>query len=183
MNKNLPVCRTVRFIAAEYLRATGRPIAGVGYQRLKDSLDRLRGTSVNTNIKTAGIYDVQGFGLIDSWRIVGESELDSRKIMLEITLPDWLYRSLITSQVLTLSSDYFNIKRAFDRRIYEIARKHCGKQKKWCISLERLREKSGSTMELKAFRREINKLSAANNLPDYKVMYVKRLDIVIFTPK
>ncbi len=49
--------------------------------------------------------------------------------MVEVTLPDWLYQGITQTKILKISPDYFRIRKAIDRRIYEIARKHCGYQK------------------------------------------------------
>ena len=47
-------------------------------------------------------------------------------------------------EVLTLHRDYFRLRKPLERRMYELARKHCGKQDEWSISLELLRKKCGS---------------------------------------
>ncbi len=65
--------------------------------------------------------------------------------MVEVTLPDWLYQALEKKKMLKISQDYFRIRKAIDRRIYEIARKHCGNQGEFTISLEKLHMKSGSS--------------------------------------
>lgn len=73
--------------------------------------------------------------------------------MVEVTLPNWLYRALHERKVLKISSDYFRIRKAIDRRIYEIARKHCGSQSEFNISLEKLYLKTGSTANKSGFKR------------------------------
>jgi hypothetical protein len=40
----------------------------------KDALERLSGTRITTNLKANGEEDTQGFGLIESWRIVRETK-------------------------------------------------------------------------------------------------------------
>uniref|UniRef100_UPI001583636F replication initiator protein A n=1 Tax=Candidatus Williamhamiltonella defendens TaxID=138072 RepID=UPI001583636F len=40
---------------------------------------------------------------------------------------------------------YFRIRKAIDRRLYEIARKHCAHQGEFTIALEKLHLKTGST--------------------------------------
>lgn len=52
-----------------------------------------------------------------------------------------------------LHRGYFRLRKPLERRIYEIARKHCGKQREWKISLEKLQLKCGSCSTLKEFRR------------------------------
>jgi hypothetical protein len=42
---------------------------------------------------------------------------------------------------LTLNRDYFRLRKPIERRIYEIARKHCGRKKEWSIGLALLHKK------------------------------------------
>jgi plasmid replication initiation protein len=65
-------------------------------------------------------------------------------VELEITLSEWLYNSVIGEEVLSINHDYFRLRKPIERRIYEIARKHCGKQKRWHIGIENLHKKVGS---------------------------------------
>jgi plasmid replication initiation protein len=48
------VNRTVRFRVHDYLVATNKGFGGKEYQRLQEALERLRGTSIKTNIQTGG---------------------------------------------------------------------------------------------------------------------------------
>jgi len=104
-------------------------------------------------------------------------------VRVSVTLPDWLYRSVTSNQVLTISPDYFRLRKPLDRRIYELARKHCGSQKEWKIRLELLLKKTGSSENLREFRRSIKSLVATNELPDYNVFYNLESDLVNFTQK
>ena len=173
------VGRTIRFTAYDFLVATNRPTAGVGYQRMAEALGRLAGTRIETNIATDGQRERAGFGLVDSWRVI-ERDHDDRMVAVEITLPDWLWRSIKAKHVLTLSRDYFRLRKPLDRRIYELARKHCGAQPKWRVSLATLHEKSGSTAPLRNFRGDIKKLAESNELPDYRVTFDGETDAVTF---
>jgi plasmid replication initiation protein len=130
INRGREVSRTVRFTAYDFLVTTNRPTNGGkegGYERMAEALARLRGTTIETNIETAEIREREGFGLVDAWRVVEKK--GGRMVAVEVTLPDWLFRSVQAQQVLTLSPDYFRIRKPLDRRIYELARKHCGSQK------------------------------------------------------
>ena len=66
-------------------------------------------------------------------------------IHVTVTLSDWMYRSVVSKSVLTLHRDYFQLRKPLERRVYEIARKHCGRQAEWRIGLETLLKKTGST--------------------------------------
>lgn len=173
------VGRVVRFIAHDFLVSTNRRTDGDSYERMADAMGRLRGTSIETDIATAGQREREGFGLIDSWRVI-EKTSGGRMVAVEVTLPNWLYRSVQAKQVLTLSPDYFRIRKPLDRRIYELARKHCGNQKQWQCTLKTLYEKSGSTDALRNFRGAVRTLSDTDQLPDYRVQ-LDDADLVTFS--
>ena len=173
------VGRVVRLTAYDFLVATNRRTDGDSYKRMGDALARLKGTVIETNIVTDGQRERAGFGLVDSWRVI-ERDGDDRMVAIEITLPDWLWRSIKAKHVLTLSRDYFRLRKPLDRRIYELARKHCGAQPKWRVSPATLQEKSGSTAPLRNFRGDIKKLAESNELPDYRVAFDGEADAVTF---
>lgn len=172
------VSRVVRFTAYDFLVATNRPTAGVGYQRMADALKRLKGTVVYTNIETGGKSEVAGFNIIDAFRVI-KSEGDNRMVAIEVELPSWLYRAVESKQVLTLDTRYFQLRKPIDRRIYEIARKHCGLQAHWAIGLGLLKEKSGSSSNLRMFRQSIRGLADSDELPGYTIRFGEK-DMVHF---
>ena len=63
--------------------------------------------------------------------------------------------------------DYFHLRKPLERRVYEIARKHCGRQAEWRIGLETLLKKTGSTSPRRVFRKMIRDMVAEDGLPDY----------------
>ena len=174
------VSRTVWVTAYDLLAATNRTTSGVGYRRLKAALERLQGTQITTNIMTNGQRVTRGFGLIDSWEIVEKSPDDDRMVAIEITLSEWLYNAIRGREVLTISRDYFRLRKGIERRLYELARKHCGRQASWKISLDLLHKKSGSGGPLKEFRRKIRIIAGSDHLPDYSMAYLKEQDSVVF---
>ena len=173
------ISRTVRFVAHNFLVTTNRDTEGDGYKRMGGAMARLSGTRIETNIATDGQRERAGFGLVDSWKII-EKDKGGKMVAVEVTLPDWLFRSVKAKNVLTLSPDYFRIRKPTDRRIYELARKHCGSQKTWQCSLKVLYEKSGSTAPFRNFRVAIKALADSNELPDYSVEFDASTDSVTF---
>ncbi len=177
------VGRTVRFIAHDFLVTTNRRTDGDSYKRLGDALSRLRETTIETNIETRSQRERRGFGLIDSWAVIERSPSDDRMIAVEVTLPEWLYRSIEARHVLTISRDYFRLRKPLDRRIYELARKHCGAQPKWSVTIATLYEKSGSADVLRNFRGAIKGLTESGELPDYRMVFDADADAITFYPK
>jgi plasmid replication initiation protein len=178
LNAGQPVSPTVKFTSYDFMMKTGRDSSGRAYLRMAEMMARLKGTVIETNIETASMRERGGFGLIDSWRVIERN--NNRMVAVEVTLPAWLFRSVETMQVLTMSPDYFHLRKPLARRLYELVRKHCGNQTEWIVSLAALHQKSGSTRELKKFRAEIRKLVEENNLPDYSIAFNAERDMVMF---
>jgi hypothetical protein len=170
--------QTIRFTAYDLLVSTNRPTNNLGYGRLENALNRLRGTTINTNIKTGGVQIERGFGLIDAWGIVKEDP-NGHMIAVEVKLSDWFYHAVVANELLTINRDYFRLRRPLDRRIYELARKHCGDQPSWKISLTLLQKKTGASSSPKEFRRLTRETIESNHLPDYSVSMEN--DLVTFT--
>ncbi|KZX37234.1 replication initiator protein A [Wohlfahrtiimonas chitiniclastica] len=173
-----PISKIVNFTLYDYLITTNRTTSGRDYLRAKDSLDRLASTRITTNIETDTVREARGFGLIDSWRIVEEK--DGRMVRVSVTLPEWLFRSIESKSVLTISHDYFRLRKPLDRRIYELARKHCGNNQSWKFDLSTLHQRSGSTASMKEFRKSIKSLAESNQLPDYCVEFDGKKNQVTF---
>ena len=161
--------RTLRISTHDLLVSTNRIVNGDSYDRLQKALERLKGVSIVTNIKTNRREIVSGFGLIDSWRIIESSRFKDRMIRLEITLSEWFYNSILGKEVLTINRDYFRLGKPMERRLYEIARKHCGSQKEWSIGLTPLMEKTGSTGTLRLFRSRLKSIVDDDHIPDYSL--------------
>ena len=157
-------------------------MGGEHYKRLEAGLDRLKGTSIKTNILSGGARIKHGFGLIDDWKII-ERSLTERMIAVEVTLSEWLYNAIAAREVLTLNRDYFRLGGALERRLYELARKHCGNQARWAVRVELLHRKSGSASPLKRFRHEVKRIAVGDDLPEYRMNYESDGDQVTFYTK
>lgn len=172
LNEGKRVSKTVRLKAYDLLRATNRVSDGRGYEGLKAAFERLRGTTISTNIVTGASEQFDVFGIIDRARIVRETR-DGRMQEVEITLSDWVFNAIEANEVLTLHRDYFRLRKPLERRIYELARKHCGMQAEWRISLALLQKKCGSISTDKEFRRLVSTIvqhdETYDHMPDYSV--------------
>lgn len=176
MNKGEQPSRVIRLKAYDLMVATNRETSGDGYRRLKEGFERLSGTRITTDIMTNGERVVSGFGLIDSWEIRIKDPKLGRMVELEITLSKWMYNAVIGREVLTLHRDYFRLRKPIERRMYELARKHCGKQSEWKISLDLLKKKCGSASTDKEFRRLVAAIceedAAHSHIPDYSATLI-----------
>lgn len=170
LNEGVKVSQTVQFKAYDLLQATNRPTGGESYQRLKEALERLRGTTISTNIMTGGMEQTNIFGLIENARIVRETR-EGRMQEVEIRLSDWVFNAIRANEVLTLHRGYFRLRKPLERRLYEIGRKHCGPAETWRIGLDKLQHKCGSSSTRHEFKRLISKIvaddQANKHIPDY----------------
>ncbi len=179
VNQGAEPQRKVSFKAHHLLITTNRQTSGQGYKLLRNALDRLTGTLIKTNIKTDGKQIIEGFGIIDSYKIVVDDPKTNRMVELEVTLSEWLYNSLVGKEILTISRDYFRLRKPIERRIYEIARKHCGQQTQWKIGVKNLHKKVGSTAALRKFKEALRHIIKHNHLPDYSIS-IKDNNVIFF---
>jgi len=168
LNAGKTVSRRLHLRAHDLLVATNRETSGDAYRRLKEAFERLAGTRITTNLQTGAHEVTSGFGLIESWEIVRHAR-GGRMVSVAVTLSEWLFRAVMSKSVLTLSRDYFRLRKPLERRIYEIARKHCGRQDSWRVSVDLLLKKSGSASPRRVFRKMLRDMIAAGHLPDYEM--------------
>ena len=172
LNSGAQLHKTLHLKAYDLLVSTNRNTDGRGYEQLEAALDRLSGTRIKTNILTNEEEIKENFGLIDSWKIIRHTT-SGRMSEIRINLSDWIFNAVVGREVLTLHRDYFRLRKPLERRIYELGRKHCGKQDEWSISLELLKEKCGSASEDSEFRRLVGAIckedAKHNHIPDYAI--------------
>jgi plasmid replication initiation protein len=180
-NAGLPIGKTVQFNAHDMLIATNRPVDGDSYKRLGQALTRLRGTTFETNAKTGGEAPMRVFGMIESADILRKEPVTGRMVAVEVVLSDFLFRAIETNQVLPIHRDYFRLRSPVDRRLYELARKHCGQQPQWSIGLELLKDKVAFSSNVRKLRAHVRKVAGSQHLPDYEISIED--DVVTFRPK
>ena len=168
LNAGREISRHLAIKAHDLLVATNRDTSGDGYTRLREGFERLAGTRITTNLVTGGVEFTRGFGLIEAWEIRRHSR-GGRMISVSVTLSDWIYRAVLSHSVLTLSRDYFRLRKPLERRVYELARKHCGRQPDWRISVPLLHRKSGSTAPVRVFRAAVRRMIGEDILPGYRL--------------
>ena len=173
--------RKINGSARELLCSTNRGTGGTEYKALKKSFVRLRQTTFESDIPTGGKVESRIFGLVEEAAFVYDAD-NNRLDEVEIILSEWLFRAVDAFEVVTISPDYFRLRRPLERRIYEIARKHCGHKSKWQIGLDMLQLKTGSNAPLKRFRHNIKEIITENHTPFYKIELTDK-DQVIFRPR
>jgi len=174
------VSRRVRLNSRDLLVFANRGTSGKDYQALIQAVDRLAGTRISTNIQTGDEEQYDTFGLIDAASIRRQHGNDGRLLWCELKLSEWVFNAIRAQEVLTLHKDYFRLRKPIERRVYEIARKHCGRQPTWSINLDLLLKKSGSKSSLKEFRRSLRHLVEHDHLPDYSISFKDDTDLLVF---
>ncbi|MAM40798.1 MAG: RepA [Erythrobacter sp.] len=181
-NRGEKIGKHVRFSARELSIATNRPIGGNHYKRLEQAFKRLQGTQFTTTIRTGNKREVRIFSLVDQAGFVMQEEGTWRLDYCEVALSEWFMRAIEANEVVTISNDYFRLRRPLERRLYEIGRKHCGGQSKWQIGLAKLQEKTGSNAPLKKFRLNLRQIITDDHTPFYRIELTGD-DLVIFRPR
>ena len=172
--------RRVRLNTRDLLQFTNRGTGGKDYAAIADALERLDGTRIRTNIRRGNEERFEAFGLIEGASVARTFGLDGRLLWAEITLSDWVFDAIRAKQVLTLHPDYFRLRKPIERRVYELARKHCGQDAQKAIGVDVLHRKSGSKGHIDKFRHVLKALAASDHLPDYALEYSPAKDQIIF---
>lgn len=187
LNAGEEITPWVELSAHEAMVATNWRTNRESYQRFEDALDRLRGTTIKTNIRTGEHTQVRGFGLIDEYEITrrderGEIGPFGRMTQVRIKVSDWTFKAVESMEVLTINPKYFRLRRPLERRIYELARKHVGDQgRPFRIGLDKLQKKVGSNSPEKKFKFFLKQIAQDEHIPDYDIALDDR--IVTFKAK
>jgi len=180
--------KEISFTPSEFFRFAHRSSGGKSYTALLNSCDRLFDTWIETNIESGGEVEVGKWRYLSNVKfvytkdgvtsVVNENaeemgkEKGRRLQNIVVELSDWLWRIIDDEQVLVLSDKYFEISNPFDRRTYELARKHVGRQNKFEISLDKLQIKHGSKLPKSKFKNRIKKIIDDERcIPDYKLAF------------
>ena len=175
INEGEEISQWVELTAHEAMVATNWRTNRESYQRFEDALDRLRGTTIKTDIPTGDHRQTKGFGLIDEYEITrrdedGEESVFGRMTKVRIKLSDWTFRAVQGMEVLTISPQYFRLRRPLERRIYELARKHAGDQgRSFKIGLDKLQKKVGSNSPQKKFKFFVKQIAQDGHIPEYDI--------------
>ena len=148
-----------QFTANDLFRITGSHPGGSAYERLEGALKRLKGTMVTTNLLDDDDEggETGGFSWIDDYRIKWRKNRNGEKSMqaVSVILGRRLYKAILKKQqILTYDSRYFQLK-PLEKRLYEIARAHVGKQPGFKMGLEKLRLRVGTQNDLRRFKAEL----------------------------
>jgi plasmid replication initiation protein len=179
VNKGGVPQRRIQVRLTDFFSATGKTVnkratRNTGskdtYQLAEEALDRLKSTGIKVRTTNeAGGRRTDSISFIGDWSIVERSKGDGRATIIEVAVSDWMQRIVEEKTVLTISPDYFKLRKPLEKKLYEIARKHVGEKAKWKIGEIELKEKTGSRASMKEFRRMVRDICNADNIPDYRM--------------
>jgi plasmid replication initiation protein len=164
--------RKIRFIAAQFFKVFKQSDGGQSYKRILVGLKRLRHTSYETNVKHKNIQIFDDFQFFEKVRIV---KVKNKYSYVEVTISEWLLDAINKNQFLTLNSDYTNLP-PIPKRIYEVARKHCGNQATTTIGFDKFERKINASSS-KELRRNIN--NPEKTIPDYVCKFENKIMVKI----
>jgi plasmid replication initiation protein len=164
-NRGEEPSRRIAFTPYQYFAWTNKAPHGTAYQRLKDSLHRLKTTNIETSIRSPS--DRKGrlkqFSWISEWSI---DEKGDKAHGVEVVLAEWLFESIQDYNVLTIDKRYFEISGGVERWLYLHAKKATGNTAGvWRESFKSLHKKSASQQAYKHYAHALRKLIERNELP------------------
>jgi plasmid replication initiation protein len=168
LNRGDPVYPRISFTINDCLHSIRRGNGGREYDLFLQSLKRLKGTTVYTNVTSADLIEDSGWSWLQSFSLRKRTNSAGRDQMVacEVVICDWLFNAVVKEgRSLQLDADYFDLQGGLERRLYLIIRKHIGNKSSWWIGLDKLYVKTGSNSEFKRFAFEMRKMVEQNPFP------------------
>lgn len=174
------VKRRIKVKVSDFAKVTRRSRGNLTPKLLLNSLRRLSGVRLETNIRNDMSLESHGFSYIDEYKIVESNKTQDGIIECEVVLSEWFAQHIVDLNLLTLNDDYFSLSPT-EKRLYEIVRKFCGSQKMWKVGLGVLAEYMGVDTEggLRYFRRSIRKIVKQGDIPDYFLYFDAKEDQLV----
>lgn len=165
------ISSTLRFYPQDLLETIRRDTGGREYMLAREAIYRLATTKIETNIRTKDRQKYRFFNWIDD--VSDDTDRNATYSHgMSVRLSDWLYEGItMDGGVLKLSPEYFDLTGAYERWLYQLARKHAGGAgpKGFSITFRTLYEKSGSDTNPRAFKYALMKIVTENSLPDFNL--------------
>ncbi|QHD70652.1 RepB family plasmid replication initiator protein (plasmid) [Sphingobium yanoikuyae] len=174
MERGEKVERVMSFTANDLFRVTSTNPSARSYDMLKDSLARLQGTQIITNIETGG----EGSDSAFSWLLKAEikyikSTNGGRRVKkIEVMVCDWLYRAILQDKRIAAYHLGFFQLGPIERRLYELAKFNCLDDADFEVDLETLAARVGCATDkrgLENLKKQIRVVADTQSLPEYEV--------------
>lgn len=176
-NRGAQLNNVVIFHPYHLLKGIGRGTSGRDYQRLAESVRRLRTTTITTNLKITESFGLEvPFSWIQRYEIpIYRPGRDSTKVRSStpwlVELPSWVC-SMVDAQrdILRVHPDYFSLKSAIARALYRTARKSVNPTLgRWRYHARTLHHRYAIRSSLARFIRKVCEIADSDILPDYSI--------------
>jgi plasmid replication initiation protein len=177
------VGRVFTFTAGDFFRIAGLSDGRGSYERIEGAIERLQGTQIRTNIVTGGERTKEWFSWLDNAKVIyrqtGEIDPETgqpkeRMEKITVTLCEWLWRAIKMDDAKFNYDPKFFEMSPLEKRLYEIARAHCGKSgfRMW---MDKLQVRVGSEDTPRKFRMKLKRIADRKRpLPGYAFMLQDR---------
>lgn len=173
--------RRIKLKVADFARVTQKTLSGMTPKILLQSLRRLAGVRLETNIRNDMSEESHGFSYIDEYKITESNKSQDGVIECEVVLSEWFAQHLVDYNFLTITDKYFSLTPT-EKRLYEVVRKFCGSQPMFKISIQSLASRmigEFDTKNIRFFRRTIRKIVHKGKIPDYILYFDAQADQLV----
>ena len=150
-NMKIEINRKVLFCRYDFLKTTKRGTSGKDYKILDNALKRLKGTRFTTDVTISDIKITENTSMIDEFRKVQINE----GVYWEVTLPVWLFAMVKHRKLLKIDDGYFELK-SFERRLYEVCKKCCGRKPSYEFPIDNMKKRIGVRLTISQFKRRLS---------------------------
>lgn len=173
--------RTIDFTIHDFLRVSGRRSDDSAYESFHGMLDRLTTASIKTNIEvTTEDGEAEGLDGWFSWFESGTAvkyrkgkDGQKRVQLVRVVVGRWLFSAIVNDRkILTYDPRYFDLG-PVERRLYDLARVHVGRQERWQIRLPKLQSRIGDNRTLPKFLSVLKKIEEQDPLPGYRFRIIE----------
>jgi plasmid replication initiation protein len=177
VNRGEKMSPIFQFTGNDFFRICGTKPNGSAYDRIEESLTRLKSTMIKTNLldDDGKSGETRAFSWIDDFKIKWREKRNGEKVMQAVVVRMGLrlYNAILNNKcMLTYDSRYFQLK-PLEKRLYEIARAHCGNQPGFKMGIEKLHKRVGCITELRFFKSKLVTISKRKaQLPGYAISVI-----------
>jgi len=128
---------------------------------VKAALRRLKATLYETELMTT-VKAVAAFSLLQHYSVEPLRHDGRVDFRVTLALDGWLHGAIVAAapkMLLSISPRYFELP-PFRKRVYELARKFCGRKDNWKINLKDFAKYTGSRKALRQIKAELLKIEA-----------------------
>lgn len=186
LNRETTPPQTILIRPSSFFRDTGRKRTGKEYHAFASTLERLKSTTILTNIKAGGYTYSKGFSWINSFETLRDKK--GKVLGTKIELSQWFYNRCIKDRAfLAIDPTYFSLSSGIERWMYGLARKYVGNNPVWNFKIQTLfKLYPNQDRNIRFFKRDLLAAVKKNHLPEYVLELgdgKNNKDIIYITPR